>query len=263
LEEGGPGSGNIGHKGVPGHRGGSLPGGGRGGAAPGDFTTEMGDMMMAGIKDIDDDSPGVKDMICTDISEESGVDYETVNEMAAAWAKTSNDQNMKYLGSQRDAAEEFNKPLSEWQREQIGWAAKTGFTRTIAPADEQRRVLRAMYSQTQNKLADMGMGPDDCVTVYRGFKIPDVAPAIAYKGDTIKLKGNCLESWSLSRRTAETFAAREYGKVAYIVKSRVPRRDIFSTCRTGFGCLEEREVLIFGSKSHDTEVLSAGTAYTW
>jgi len=94
-----------------------------------------------------------------------------------------------------------------------------------------------MYDNTQKQLADAGFGPNETVRLYRGLKF-DGEPTWK-NGDVVEYKGNAIESWSVGQDTA-----REFG---YIAVADVPRTSIFSTARSGFGCLSEGEVIVFGS----------------
>ena len=69
----------------------------------------------------EDERAKVKDAIVTEISKETGVKYETVNQLVKQWAYTSNGTKMGALSFQEAVAEEFGTELSDFQKTQIGW----------------------------------------------------------------------------------------------------------------------------------------------
>jgi len=206
----------------------------------------------------------LKDDVVTRISVVSGVDYERTNHIIAQWASSSNDNNPQSLSIQQEASAEFGVPLSKWQQEKMDanqeqlsqgihnvehflYANGTVGKRTMSiTTDQERAVLRSIYAETQKALEEQGLGPDDYVVVYRGMMHGKVRYG---EGDTVDYKGNAMESWSLSHDTAYEFAASmdEVGNFGTVFRMLVPRRNIVSTAYTGFGCLGEDEVVIFGS----------------
>jgi len=240
IEEGGPGSGHSDHAGRPGQHGGSLPGIGS--------VVNAGELvalhMRRDIKDPWDDGPRVKDDICTNLARDSGMSYEEANAFTKQWAVTSNDEDMKSLSIQRDAAREFGASLSDWQKASIDTADGKPMFGSVT----QQSALRAMYDNTQKALAAEGIGAKDTVLVYRGF-----ASSSPVEGGTYT--GNCLESWSVNRRVAKDFGKATYrtGEYRYVISARVPRSMIVSTCRTGFGCLIEDELVILGNTLQGVE----------
>lgn len=195
------------------------------------------------------ESGEIKDDIASELSGQTGSDYQVVSDVLAAWANTSNDNNHQSLSLQEDAAVEFGGELSEFQRARIDELEAQGHNERIASPNEQRKILRAMYDNTQAKLAAAGIGEDDVVELHRGFVLDDPISG-ADKGTDISLGGNMLESWSVGQGVARQFASdtarRE--RHAYAVSSRVKRKDIFSTSVSGMGCVREGEIVIFGNK---------------
>jgi len=271
--KGGPGSGHRGHAGRPGKRGGSSPGTGAGLVSmPRHIANQVGEK----IGNVDPVAVNVlnsvlvedtwehasvselKDRIVTSLSEESGVDYDTTNEILKQWADTSNDTSMRALSLQQAAAEELGLELSDWQKGQIELAkAKSGYgSQPITDRASERAVIRAMYDQTQAHLRESGVAEDGHVTVFRGMKIrTDDMPALGIEstssGTVLDYKGNAMESWSVSRGEADKFADLEYeeegGKTGLVLRTRVPARNVISTAVTGLGAVREGEFVIVGS----------------
>jgi hypothetical protein len=341
VVKGGPGSGHFGHRGRPGKVGGSLPKGGPGkdifyptiglqqslvDHATGfpDDKDKMGQFLddgllseemwhrdaVTGEKIVDypawagasyEDRGEVKNDLVTRLSEETGVDYDTVNDIVAQWAMSSNDLDMRSLSLQAAAAEEFGVDMSEWQRvnyedklirwEEIQAGAEREiedlFTRTwiqrqrfidegittnpflteasreeiyntvkesvwtdikqaqppgympITSRNDERLVLRAMYDVTQSELAKFGYDPDDTIVLWRGIGTQDKGKL----GELANYKGNAIESWSISYKVANDFRQA----TGDMVGAHVPVRNILATCKTGFGCLTEGEVITFGN----------------
>lgn len=233
----------------------------------------------------------VKHELITALSEMSGLSYEDVNRFVRQWAQTSNDTDMRSLAIQRDAAELFKRELSEWQKQQIAGLAVTreeaiqrriqmyresreeaekivfefGDFNPLYKSTSQKDILQAMYDSTQKRLESVGLGENDWVTLYRGFsreeRIIDAEGISLGKGDPIILRdGNALESWSTEWSTARGFVASPHG---YVVKASVPRSQILGTCRTGFGCLGEYELVVFGDKPIDAQIMSIWGKRGW
>jgi len=305
VTKGGPGSGNHGHAGRPGKRGGSAPGGGT--YAPGNADFSQGVVEDArlyallnsntdttDLHDYDDNfRTAIKYEICKRLAKDAGVDYDTVNAIVGQWAVSSNDEDMRSLSLQEAASEEFGTPLSDWQRGKLNFRKQTigmleeradaeadktydmlvrqrakgvasvanmsdedirkfadetrnDFMRRemsqnpkrfpITTRENERKVLRAMYNNTQKAMAEQGLKPDDYVTLYRGMTI---SKRNVKAGDTVGYIGNAIESWSVSKDTASNFGT--------VFRMRVPRRNIVASAVTGFGCLAEYELVIIGS----------------
>lgn len=307
VTKGGPGSGNHGHAGRPGKRGGSAPGGsvfnpGKGMPMTRDYVT---DVALSGVLWGDgSQSPRIiKDTIVTTISADTGIEYDVVNDIVAQWAISSNDNDMRSISLQEAAAEEFGLELSEWQQEKLRGAnmeledierqAKkeeditynillrnkingvasvknlsdeelrkvahdVGYNKYIENAkadapryfpitsrENERAVLRAIYSRTQAALAQQGLKPDDYVTIYRGIIGNSIK--LGDDGDVVNYKGNVMESWSRNSSVAFGFARATPINYGYMLGIRVPVRNVISSARTGFGCMHESEFVIFGN----------------
>lgn len=376
------------HPGRPGERGGSLPRGADlvNGAKeceshPGDklslkasnaLNKQITDMIWMPDHDADlsshwesvtmADRSRCKDVIVTQLSQQTGIPKGIVNDFIRTWAGSSNDTSMRSLSVQQAISEEFGVPLSKWQQGQIVAAQEkvdqlherrvsdnyeylnnlhnmmTGtsgmyddaknkidnlyqeygtFPYTFAglsdthpedvarmvdigvpedmtklanamanfegskdptdsavlPIDQSRQLVRQMYDNTQQALAEQGLQPDDTITLYRGFnfveeKIPtdpikhlayidmlkngDEPDVVAYPQSAINkvvgYKGNAAESWSASSSVAQTFGAN-------VVGISVPVKNILSTAGTGFGCVNEGEFVVLGNNKIRARVI--------
>ena len=244
--------------------------------------------------------------------------YEQANDIVAAWAMTANDHNYASLDMQLAVANEFNIPLSTWQKDSIedvikakkafddytaseqfatdtehklqemhkrrldamkndptrtdwdqyDWADNRDFAAAGARNDflqantkniwkylyntdqlyssttteEKMRAARVMYNWTQYELGKREIGPDDEVMLFRGVGDTDLGAF----NDVKPYSGNAIESWSISYKSAYSFRTGQ-GDVLAIS---IPRKYIFSSARTGLGCLDEYEYVIFGSVGH-------------
>jgi len=286
--KGGPGSGHHGHAGRPGKRGGSAPGKGGGnygtgsvpekGYGPGqDNAYKAEAWLTSGIprrnwKGASDYTRGqVKARIVDAIAKRTGIDPQDVNTFIRQWSQSSNDDDMRSLAIQRDAAKEFGMPLSDFTKQSIDLNQSTvladvlGMTKwnpSISEAEirrrmpdrfplmespEQRKLLRAMYEHTQEQLKSAGIIGK--VTLYRGVKYGSGDVAELEGRDSVRIKGNALESWSLDPYVAEQFAMPgeddwDAGGVVFAMD--VPVTAIMGSAKTGFGCLTEAEFVVLG-----------------
>lgn len=177
------------------------------------------------------------------IVDASGVEYGFVHGILRQWAKGS--QTEWSLKFQDAVAEEFGLPVPRYierkvkkLREETGWVPGQRFEK-----EKAKKVARAMYDVTQKTLRDMGIGPDDFITLYRGTN----RSTLYNKENTIpghpgvyRYSGNPIESWSLNYHTAAKFGRRR-------AKMAVKAKNIFSSSLSGIGCLSETEFIVFGS----------------
>ena len=205
----------------------------------------------------------VKEEISDILSEQTDLAAWEMDDVIAQWAHSSNDHDMRSLSLQRDAAEELGIPLSKFTRERIDEVMSGGIPSNemypLHSSDQQKQIIRAMYEHTQETLANSGFAPSDTITLYRGVKVPNNLPVgKAFKNERVgiikdmSVQGNSLESWSVSRQTAEGFAYAREGTQGLVLAMKVPIKRIVGTARTGFGCLTEGEFVIIGSGHNDT-----------
>lgn len=308
VEKGSARSGNWGHRGRPGQRGGSLPGGGHSffglmedaprstldayieqrraemakpakkQPPPGgtELPTEEGEDKRVAVEaemyrtasytneqmgggDIDDLTTvgyavrgSVKDRLVRDVSEQSGQDYDTVNNTVKQWSYSSNDEDMRSLAIQRDAAAEFGIPLSEYTQGKIEYTQREFGAylsgKPLYDSATQQSVLRGMYENTQASFREQGIAADAKITLYRGV-VFEGQKGYWKKGEAFNFEGNALESWTTDKNIAARFASGAGMKdTGVVMKADVPASSILSTCLTGFGCLTEAEVVVVGGK---------------
>lgn len=201
----------------------------------------------------------MKAAICKELSDRSGVPEGDISNILHSWAMDSNEGRAIHF--QKIIAEEFGLPMNNFQRKKYSDEEKADFGITDKQADNERKVARAMYEYTQDKLAS---GPK-YVKVFRGIRANNnnakwfKATKAAGGSKTVSnYRGNVIESWSASYYTADGFASSYKGAVLGMM---VPREAIFSTALTGLGCLNEFEYVIFGNPSgrpHSVKPVSFG-----
>lgn len=99
---------------------------------------------------------------------------------------------------------------------------------------------RAVYAETQQLLADAGISQ---MTVFRGAGIDNRFA----NQNTFEAAVNPLSSWTTHRATAWDFSVgydHPAGQTGAVVATTVPASQIYSTPFTGFGCLNEAEIVL-------------------
>jgi len=279
IKKGGLGSGNWGHGGRPGKRGGSSSKGTISRPRITAATIEqssseelrnVSDVMSRGKADktqatyafVHDKSlrSELKMEIVDELAERTNLDPFSINSMILDWASTSNDSDVNALGTQIAASQQFGIPLSDWQKERIrhiggdsieifegaaSWKfnghEQDGYETGI---EAKKAVLKAMYESTQEKFRKKGIKE---VILYRGASL-DKSEELS-EGTVVDYKANVLESWSLSQDVASDFATSTFEGVVF--KAKIPVERILSTSGTGFGCLPEWEAVVLGSSEDD------------
>lgn len=185
------------------------------------------------------------------------------------WTHSANDHSLRAMSLQEAAAEEFGAPLSQWQRDNLksleylrrkaevlrqanGGRLPPGMKHMEPVADRatERRILRAMYEETQERLravaAARGLPP--YVYVYRGANMmhPASRPRRLPRGTVVRTPTNALGSYAPNKQKAEWFAEDDIGLVTAV---RVPFERILSTPLTGFGDPAEGEFVVLGEPS--------------
>lgn len=169
-----------------------------------------------------------------------------ISSMIQNWAGTSNDTSVKSLTTQEAAIQEFGLSKDDT----APWKMTPEMEQTVeAMLNEHgpavRAFLRAQYEATQADLKERGVTH---VNLYRGMKFQShTAPEWYQHEDTVKNAKigtpplRPLSSWTVNASTATTFSGGGGHKV--ILKSEVPVESILSWPRSGFGCLNEYELV--------------------
>ena len=172
---------------------------------------------------------GTKSDVVDKISEMSGVDYDDTNRIIRSWAETANDHNPNALRIQQRAAEIFGGEVSLWQEGLVDIIGEN-MEEVLWSDDVIDAVLRSVYENTQDELREAGLKQ---VVLYRGMNVEQSLKI----GTIFPLEMNALESWS-----TDFFTAKSFGDV--VVEISVPAERVFSTGRTGLGCLFEKEFIV-------------------
>jgi hypothetical protein len=108
----------------------------------------------------------------------------------------------------------------------------------LSPNDE-RKYVTAVYQKTQDFFKQAGYNPEDEITLFRGtsFKPDKWGRNPTEWGKKVSVKGNACSSWSVYPSVAARFGKRQ-------IMAHVKVKDVISTCMTGWGCLNEGEVVV-------------------
>lgn len=167
-----------------------------------------------------------------------------VSTLIGQWAQTSNDHDPASLAMQEAVKKEFGlTDTKEWQKAGPAQAAITAEHGATLQA-----FVRAQYNDTQQMLKDQGV---TSVQLQRGQSEPP--PVTTYtpvagvqnNPSTNTAQMRPASSWSLSYASASKF-----GDV--MMAAQVPASQILSTPRTGFGCLNEHEMVVLGNVNNAT-----------
>ena len=226
-----------------------------------------------------DTRTAVKAKVVNDIAQRAELQPEAVNEMVRQWAESSNDNDMRSLSLQEAAAEELGLELSPYQKTKIGamrtdqanfityetrrlpgrteeqaWATMANERPDLLPLQPrsiERRFVRAMYGNTQDKLSEMGFSPDDHVTLFRGLNLAKAEVPDGWADSArVQIKGNATESWSFDLGVGSDFAeGGARSDVGIVLAMDVPVKNVIGTCVSGWGCLPEAEIVVAGVPS--------------
>lgn len=154
------------------------------------------------------------------------------------WAQTSNDSNPYSQALQQAAADQFNLD------NHAQWEGMTGDLKAATDAayetngEVYKAFLQAQYDNTQEQLKAAGI---ESITVYRGSTIGDA--------NVSEVAVRPMSSWSTSFNVATRFASADTSitpEGATLYRTTIPASEILSTAGTGFGCLNEFEVVALG-----------------
>ena len=138
----------------------------------------------------------------------------------------------------------------------VAQADRTGMEKDIAYITKNfggqvEAVLQGAYSATQEKLAAVGLQPNDKITVYRGVDIPEVNKVKV--GERLDFTQRALSSFTLDPSIAHNF-----GKS--ILQAEVPVKDIVSLPGTGLGFASLAEVVVKSSSDTVLTKVNVGEA---
>lgn len=190
-----------------------------------------------------------------------------INERQLGWAETSSDKAFPQIALQFAVAEEFgidptiiNDSLSDAQHAHVSnfvWRlTQEDVKKNAAEFYATNQVLlhsyaAAVYQNTQSKLKAAGITE---VILYRGMFDPNRGGIGALGPGPQMVAMNPLSSWSLDEGIARRFSG-DYG---VILSAIVPVERVWSTARTGPGCLDEQEFLVLGGKKERVNVTVLG-----
>jgi hypothetical protein len=128
--------------------------------------------------------------------------------------------------------------------------------------DSYRAFLRAMYENTQEYFAKKGIKE---VVAYRGVLNPTMPVefgslsgeemAATYASMGLQPMSSFATNGHIALRFARGIGGGS-GDNSYMLAVKVPVERIVGTCRSGFGCLEEHELVVLGSQ--DDNVMAVG-----
>jgi len=192
------------------------------------------DQVARGIDELNNDSDGsFRYAVAGTPEAEALVREAATSTLINQWAQTSNDENPCSLAMQEAAAEQFGLDnAAEWSGmiSEVKTATDAAYE---ANGEVYRAFLQAQYDNTQSQLKAAGI---DSITVYRGSNLaPD---------DGAEVYTRPMSSWSTSFKTALDFTAGADSSTLF--RATINADQILSTAGTGFGCLNEFEVVTLG-----------------
>ena len=188
-----------------------------------------------------------------DVTTDEGKQY--VREVAVSglvqqWAISSNDSRPISLAIQKAAEEEFDiEGAFQWSPSREVQEATDDFYSKYSNA--YKRFVRAQYDSTQETLSDTGI---EYVEAYRGYTT-EYDSELHNRNSEITAQLRPLSSFSTSYETAIEFTGGygsstsvlvEEATSSMVIKSFVPKEQIFSFSFTGVGCTGEKEMVVLG-----------------
>jgi hypothetical protein len=185
-----------------------------------------------------------------------GVRAMSVSSLIHQWAETSNDHNAMALALQRATQEEFGLEGTK------GWDIDADTQKRTDQYYEKyggmfKAFVRAQYDETQDFLAKNGITQ---VPVYRGFafsegNIPSWTNFSKKTDDPIPLRP--ISAFSYDEAKAWEFATgwnssvfdyadEDHDLISVSVSGVIPASRVLSCAQTGFGCYNEREIVVLG-----------------
>lgn len=211
--------------------------------------TELPFRLQGGDISFDDFLKGLKDNGFTDdmvrrVRQETVEDF--ASQLVGTWAQTSADSHPLSQAIQYAASDEFGLPkFTAHFGSSMGFGPKNLRLGQIHSKHGAflRRFVRSQYDYTQAWFAENGI---ESVTIFRGMRFT-APPGWVQKGGGITSN---IELQPLSSFSSEYGVAREFADSSGAVMTaiRVPVDKVLSTARTGFGCLNEGEVVLLGGE---------------
>jgi hypothetical protein len=170
---------------------------------------------------------------------------EIASNLIHVWAETSNGDHPMSHAIQEIAADILDiKEPAEWDEGKTQDEKDTLFNSVLNIKENYGEALKAFvkaqYRITQEWFEERGIKE---LVVYRGVTNPIGEDK---KSGTVRLRP--LSSWSQRLDTSLKFTGGTPNRNGTVFKSVVDVKDIFSTPFTGFGCLEEEEIVVLGGK---------------
>lgn len=178
----------------------------------------------------------------------------------AQWAATSGDDDPWSIAIQMAAQEEFGLKGVTMRHMSAERGRRAREQMTEAGWRGLRKALRAIYDRTQRDLEELGA---EEVVLWRGAALRSNLEDGLHE---VNVGLQPLSSFSTDPDVAwcfthGTFGSRR-GRRAALLCTRVPQERIFSTYRTGFGCLNEAEFVVLGArKGSNTARMGIGDAW--
>lgn len=188
-----------------------------------------------------------------DVTTDEGKQYMrevAVSGLVQAWAISSNDSRPISLAIQKAAEEEFGiEGAFQWSTDDLT-QGNTDYMYS-EHSNVYKRFVRAQYDSTQETLSDTGI---EYVEAYRGYTT-EYDSELHNRNEDITAQLRPLSSFSTSYETAMEFTGG-YGSStsvlveettsSMVIKSFVPKEQIFSFSFTGVGCTSEKEMVVLG-----------------
>jgi hypothetical protein len=198
--------------------------------------------------------------------EKKSLAHKAVREIISNWAGTSANSNPLAIAVQLAAQEEFGSAGANiWYSDSVQKSAHTGYLNEHK--EGLKAFLREQYNQTQKFFKDNGITH---VPIIRGMSFSSKEEM---KGITMNevVKQNIalqpLSSFTSNPGTADTFTGTVTGgggKYKILSAAMIPVERILGCPQTGFGCMNEQELVVIGpkEKNHDQFVTKAWSTYS-
>ncbi len=194
---------------------------------------------------------------------ESAPVHQATRLLVSSWAGTAADHDELAIALQVAAKEAFG--LDDCAMDHIPWhadrATEDGFSSDVQYILDNHRpflhaFLRAQYEETQDQFRQLGIKE---VTLFRGFRfhrqddpLPDWVSHVDDDGIQMPVQLQPMSSFGAEYDSCKYFAAGAHHSVlsdryaGFMMAVTIPVEKVIGTCRTGFGCLIESEMVVLG-----------------